>query len=242
MEKVSDTGARVQLEGAVLKGADFSDRSILQFTSVGSRLSDARFDRARIHVGSFGAGQAVSTYESCSFDDAVIYFGPGGYARFVGCSFHRARLTNWICHAVEVVNCVFDGRIETAVFNGTVPTRDRLVVGRDRNEFVDNDFSGAQLVDVAFRTGIDLARQRLPVGPDYFVVPRAREGLARARKAIGSWKQADRRGQALAHLSALEFESQGGQDQLFFRLSDYDSTDADVVRELAEMLRPKGVG
>ena len=35
-----------------------------------------------------------------------------------------------------------------------------------RNEIEDNDFSRAKLIDVAFRTGVDLTKQRLPSGPE----------------------------------------------------------------------------
>lgn len=147
MSGIEDTGSRLFLERYADRGLDLSGRSILQFTAVGSQLTGARFDGCYISHASFGGGRFMSTYKDCSFDDATISFGPGGLARFVRCSFLGARLANWFCHAVELVDCVFSGRIEAAYFNGTVSPNYRAIVGRERNEFTNNDFSRAELVE-----------------------------------------------------------------------------------------------
>ena len=41
---------------------------------------------------------------------------------------------------------------------------------RERNGFIGNDLSSADLVDVDFRGGIDLTKQILPSGPDYIYI------------------------------------------------------------------------
>jgi hypothetical protein len=233
MNTFEDTGSRLHLDGYVDSGLDLSGRSILQITSVGSHLDHARFDGVYISHASFGAGRSVSTYTDCSFDGATIYFGPGGFARFVRCTFRDARLANWLCHAVELVGCAFSGQIEGAVFNGTVPTPYSVIIGRDRNEFVDNDFSRATLVDVAFRTGIDLRRQRLPDGPDYVLITEAAKAITRAKERVAHWPDEPHQQAAVAFLKALEFEAQGGQRDLFLQLATYPNADRGLVMELA---------
>jgi hypothetical protein len=230
---IEDTGSRLLLDGYVDSGLDLSGRSILQFSAVGSQLTGAHFDRSYISDASFGGGRSVSTYSECSFNEATINFGSGGFARFVRCTFLGARLTNWYCFAVELVDCTFSGRIEGAFFNGTVPDRERQLIGRDRNDFFGNDFSETKLVDVGFRTGIDLAQQRLPSGPNYLLIRQAAEAIARGKGTIGQWSD-PRRARASAFLQALEFEAQGGQRDLFIQLDDYADLDPDLVLELAD--------
>ncbi|MEX2247854.1 MAG: hypothetical protein WEC75_14355 [Dehalococcoidia bacterium] len=131
----------VFLDHARLRGADFSGRELTYFGAHGSRLEACRFEDTRIESGSFGAGREMSEYVECSFDGARIWFVPGGYARFVRCSLRNAELYDWFCFAVEMVDCIFSGRIVKSVFNGTVPKDDRRAVRRERNEFHGNDFS-----------------------------------------------------------------------------------------------------
>jgi hypothetical protein len=76
------------------------------------------------------------------------------------------------------------GRMRRSFFNGTV--REELVeaLGRRSNEFRGNDFSGMDLLDVGFRTGIDLSLQRLPTGEQYVYLPEAERTLERAREQV----------------------------------------------------------
>jgi hypothetical protein len=82
---------RVVVSGERLESQDFSGRHLLQFSAEGARLERCAFDGAVIESASFSAGRVVSEYVGCSFDEAKIHMGPGGYARFVGCTFGAAR-------------------------------------------------------------------------------------------------------------------------------------------------------
>ncbi|HEX3828278.1 MAG TPA: hypothetical protein VHV82_13510 [Sporichthyaceae bacterium] len=101
---------------------------------------------------------------ACGFEGATLQMGPGGYARVRGLLVRERGHRNWICFAVELVGCTFSGRLRKVLFNGTVPPEKQDTARRAANRFEDNDFSRADLLDVGFRTGIDLTRQRLPVG------------------------------------------------------------------------------
>lgn len=47
-----------------------------------------------------------------------------------------------------------------------------------------HDFTDADLIDVGFRNGIDLTRQRLPTGDDYLYLPAAEATLAQAAAGL----------------------------------------------------------
>jgi hypothetical protein len=102
-----------------------------------------------------------------------------------------------------------------------VPERDRAWAGRARNEFYGNDFSAANLIDVTFRTGIDLTRQRLPAGENYIYLAEAGRALERARKELCAWQDIDLRAAALTMVKTLQEEVDAGQQQMFLRPDDY---------------------
>src|SRR5207249_3288798 len=116
-----DDHERIVLRHSQLRGEDFSGRTLVQFAAESARLELCRFDGIRIENASFGAGGAPSEYIDCTFDGARLRFGPGGYARFVRCSFRDVDIRDWFCFTVELVDCTFGGRMRRVVFNGTVP-------------------------------------------------------------------------------------------------------------------------
>jgi hypothetical protein len=213
--------ARVVLNRLQVRERDYSDRRILQFITIGSHLEKCCFDNVRIDTAQFGCGRQTSEFFDCTFNGARIVMGSGGLSRFVRCTFNNVELKQWICLAVELIDCTFSGRLQTAIFNGTVSNELRELAGRDHNEFRGNDFSAMDLVDVTFRTGIDLARQRLPRGPSYLYLPDAAEALGRGRSAVMTWQDPGLRRQALAIVDGLLEDVKGGQRQLLLRPKDY---------------------
>ena len=119
-------------------------------------------DRVQIQSAAFGSGRETSEFVDCTFNGARMNMAPGGFARFVRRSFRDVNIQDWACFTVEMIDCTFTGRLDTAIFNGTVPEDKRGIIGRASNEFHGNDFSAMNLIDVAFRTGIDLTKQVLP--------------------------------------------------------------------------------
>lgn len=225
---------RVVLSRQRLVSEDFTGRHLKQFSAEGSRLERCRFDGAVIGSGSFGAGRLVSEYVGCSFDRAKISMGPGGYARFVDCSFEDTLIESWFCFAVELVRCTFSGRLRKAVFNGTVPEDKRGVVGRSVNQFEANDFSRAKLVDCAFRTGIDLHGQRLPSGPEYTYLEDAAMAVRRARTIFNAWEDPEVKRDVRGVLVGIEEDVVAGQRQLLIRVDDYPRRARGSIRSLLE--------
>jgi hypothetical protein len=115
--------------------------------------------------------------------------------------------------------------------------------GRAGNEFHGNDFSAMDFRDVAFRTGIDLTKQILPSGEDYFYLPHAASAVAQAKSRIASWDNDEMRRAARAMIQGLEYELSGGQQQLLLRASDSYGISAiprKAVDELFALLREGG--
>lgn len=229
--QISDQ-ARVVLSNQQLAGEDFRGLKLLQFSAEGARLERCAFDGSVIESGSFGAGRVTSEYVDCSFSDAKIHMGPGGYARFVGCTFENVAIDNWYCFAVELVGCTFSGRLRKAVFNGCVPSEKRGVAGRAKNQFEGNDFSRAKLLDVAFRTGIDLSKQRLPSGPEYTYLADAPSAVRRARIAFNALTDPDVKKRVRGVLAVMEEDVAAGQDQLLIRIDDFPRASRSAIQEL----------
>jgi len=216
----------VVLDHARLYGADYSDRKLMQFASNGSRLECCHFNNMRIQSAAFGSGRETSEFIDCTFDGARMNMGPGGFARFVRCSFQNTDIRNWICFAVEMIDCRFSGRLCRAIFNGSVREDTRTMAGRAHNEFRGNDFSGMDLIDVSFRTGIDLTKQILPSGQDYLYLSDAISAVTEARSDIIGWKDLEMRRAAMVIIKGLEYNLGGGQKQLILRATNYYSISA----------------
>ena len=213
------------------RGVDYSGRILKQFGAVGCRFEHCRFDKMRIGDFSYGAGRETSQYIECTFDRLRFGHG-GGLARFVRCSFKDVDIRGWCSYKTEFIDCVFTGRLRTSIFYGTVPEEDRPWVGREKNEFQGNDFSGAELIDVAFRTGIDLERQRLPSGPDYLYIPDAPAAIERAKRGLADWMPGtELQREALILVEVYGDTVENGQNQLIIHIPDYLKGPAKTPRE-----------
>jgi len=241
-----DPADHLTYDHADVRDADLSGLDKESFTSIGSRFERCRFDRMRVRCVDFGSGTEVSEYIDCSFDRSRLTMGPSGFERFVRCSFRDVDLRNWDCYSVDLVDCVFTGRLRTVSFWGALPPsmgrndyeahvrwREKQGLGpppdavralmlRESNEFAGNDFSGADLVKVSFRGGVDLEAQRLPTGPDYLYLPDGRGTVDRAMAALDEYvADAALQPKVENFLNILGRSLDMGQRQLFLRESDF---------------------
>lgn len=237
----------VVLDHVRLTGEDFfPDRELMQFCVIGSRLERCRFDGFCMlkTYASFGAGTEQSEYIDCTFDGAKMYISPGGRERFVRCSFRNVDIREWLCTTTELIDCTFSGRLRKAIFHGTVPEKDGALLGRKRNEFHGNDFSGMDLINVDFRKGIDLTQQRLPSGPQYLYLPDAAASLARARSELVNWEGSPEACRVALQMVDNWLEDEvlkDGQQQLFLRPENYYGYSAlprEAIDKVFSLLRP----
>lgn len=214
---------------------------------IGCRFDRCRFDRISSDTAAFGAGTEVSEYVDCSFDGARLRSVSAGHSRFVRCSFQEVDLRGLGDDYLELVDCVFTGKLRSTVFWGAPPQPDgrqryeshvrflaragkpepvgyRELALRPANEFRGNDFSGAELVGVSFR-GIELAEQRLPTGDGYLYLPDAEAAIKRALEMIGDRPEGPQVEKFLR--GTLGREVSFGQRQLHLRQADFGSNGAD---------------
>jgi hypothetical protein len=209
--------------GQRLVGGDLSGRHLEYFCAIGSRFQQCSFRDVRFADAVWGAGRTQSEYTSCCFDEAKFRSVVPGNARFVNCSFRDVRIHELYGHDVELIGCVFSGRIDKGFLNGTrdpLGLRLRLLerlFGRKKNQISGNDFSQCELGDFAFRTGIDLGQQQLPTGPEYLHLPDVALAIRTGRAAIASWPKDETRRLASILLDLMEDDLRAGQTQQFFR-------------------------
>jgi uncharacterized protein YjbI with pentapeptide repeats len=173
----------VSLEGITAVNVDFSAQSYFDFNAEGCEFVDCDFSCVCVKWLPFADGGA--RFLRCRFEEARI--GDFGDVTLIGCDFTNADLNGWFTWEADVIDCRFAGRLEGIVFTATDPD------SRRRNEIRGNDFREADLVDVAFRDGVDLDAQLLPTGDEYLRIRDLPAALRQARKQVKRWERDDRR-------------------------------------------------
>jgi uncharacterized protein YjbI with pentapeptide repeats len=231
----------LRLEHVTEVGADYSGRHLTSLSVRGSRFERCRFDRVRAKGVAFSTGYDGSEYVDCSFDGARFPSVIAGFSRFVRCSFRDVDIKGLGDDYLELVDCVFTGKLRSSMFWGAPPQPEaekryqsslrffarealpepagyRELALRPSNEFHGNDFSGAELIDVSFR-GIDLTQQRLPTGDGYLYLPDAQAAINRALEMIGDRPEGPDVEKFLR--GTLGRELSFGQRQLHLRQADF---------------------
>ncbi|GAB3444385.1 hypothetical protein [Actinophytocola sediminis] len=226
-------GIFVDKHGLVIKDVSVVDANLSgykskRWTVVESRFERCRFENVRVDYFCFGAGKVMSEYIDCSFDGSRIRALGPGRARFVRCSFRDVRLTKWICKDAEFIDCVFTGVLREINFNAELYGQD---IGRDRNRYEGNDFSGATLINVAFMGGVDLFDQKLPQGDGYVFLEHAEPVVIAALDQAASWSESEEGDDVRASLETALDYVRGGQRQLL--MSGHAFTDRDGTKERA---------
>lgn len=135
---------------------------------------------------------------------------------------------------LELVNCVFSGRLTKGTFSGKVGELG-ADTGRERNEFRGNDFEGIELDDVSFSGGIDLTLQRLPTGRKYLYLTEPSPVVYEVYRKVLGWGDLEERRVALILMHILRKKLDSGQKQLFIPRSSFGS--GKVEDKVFEMLR-----
>jgi hypothetical protein len=206
------------IDSQELVGQDFSGRKLLQYCAISSKFDRCNFSKMIINDACFGGGDKDSEYVDCVFDGAKFTAITPGAARFVRCSFRGVVISNLICNRVEFVDCTFSGKLKVGIFNGAVPNVYWDDLGRKINKFYGNDFREMELLDVSFRSGIDLSSQVLPVGDQYLYLPSALEQVRNLKSNIPDSVSDEREGIERL-LRIMERHLSAGQDQLFLNIT-----------------------
>lgn len=196
----------VTFDRARLVNVDFSGTRFADFSAHGSEFescdfSGAVFERLSMGITRMGGRWDGTGWPQSVFRDCVFRrtrFAPFtffGNVRFERCVFDRSRLRDQTStFEAEFVDCVFRGRVRNINFWGR-PTDHQAALGRDRNDFTGNDFTGAELDYVAFHH-IDLQAQRLPGPPGYALLDRVSERVEAVLPLVERWPDARHREEA----------------------------------------------
>jgi uncharacterized protein YjbI with pentapeptide repeats len=220
-----NVGSRqVEFDGAHVVDVDLSGKTFESFRvreSIFERCDFRRF-RSTMTLPAFGIPAPKQTvYRECRFDGADLRRASVGEARFESCVFDGAKIERLFSTHAEFIDCHFAGKIVSSNFCGRAPevsTYVRRTPGRERrNEFRGNDFSKTDLIDAAFKFGIDISAQLWPQGPEYVRLDRLPERFARARKAIETWTSEPDREAGLEMLDLYSHYGYEEQQELFAR-------------------------
>jgi uncharacterized protein YjbI with pentapeptide repeats len=195
---VADGNLDVSFAHARMVDVDFSGLRFSHFLAHDSAFERCDFSRTAFDNALLGAtgygGQRwdeltwpATVYRECVFARTRLLPQTfWGNARFERCIFDGARLRDLTStHEAQFVDCAFRGKIRDVNFWGS-PTRHTAALDRDRNAFTGNDFTGAELIGVAFKH-IDLYAQRFPGMPGYAVLDRVDQRVTAALAAMNGW-------------------------------------------------------
>jgi hypothetical protein len=192
----------VEVVDAALLDCDLGRQRVPDFGAKGATFERCDFSRTRLG-GTLGYGKGA-IFRDCRFVGADLTRADPGIARFERCDFDRARLDGWFASQAEFVECRFSGRLRRMRFYGRVdPAELAGLIGRERNEFVGNDFEAADLTDVEFVGGINLRAQRLPNDPHYMFIDDLPQRLRLAERVISGWPAGKERAIALDEIAVL---------------------------------------
>jgi uncharacterized protein YjbI with pentapeptide repeats len=196
--EVPDGNLDVSFARASLVDVDFSRLRFSRFLAYDSVFERCDFTKTRFDELLLGAAGSdgmpghdpiwpVTLYRECVFAHTRPRRDtPFGNARFERCVFDDAGLRSLVSpYQAQFVECTFRGRIQNMQFWGK-PSYKAAVIGRDRNAFTGNDFTGAELVRVGFKY-VDLMAQRFPGLPDYAVLDRVDQRVEAALADMSGW-------------------------------------------------------
>jgi hypothetical protein len=224
---------QLALNGEVRTSERFENLRLDCISVIDSHLSHCTFSNIHARSVSLGGGLTQSTYADCVFEDCSWIFATVGNVRLSRCEFHRCRLSDLVGTKLEMVRCTFDQTsIRKGVFHGIQSSAVPGHPTRKRNEFSENDFSGADLIDVDFRGGIDLTRQRLPTGGGYLFVGDTCRALEVAKQLLSLPLSAVEMQRVQSEIFSLQRYCSSGQTTQLLRLSDWGALADEFKRRL----------
>ncbi len=119
------------------------------------------------------------TFENCVFEDCRVQEPDIGNGTFLRCHFAGGEWRTWFAFTETFISNTFECRLKKVIFHGRDVTMPRLL--RRRNKIVGNNFQNSDMIDCAFRAGVDLSRQTFPQNSQVLVVSDARAFVSRTQ-------------------------------------------------------------
>lgn len=207
--EVASLPGLVLLQHATIGDVDFGRAAFDRLAPSGCTFVECDFRHATLdrRLQPLFTARQRNVFRECRFDAVDLRSTDPGGSRFERCVFDGADLHGWNAVAAEFVDCHFAGRVEHVRFYARPwgPNATSFEPRRTVNEFRGNDLGDAELIDVAFLMGIDIAKQRWPASDDYIRLDRIHQRLTRGRAEILRWKDLEERGEALQMVQSLSF-------------------------------------
>lgn len=230
----------VLLQRATIADVDFARASFDKLAPSGCVFLRCDFRKATLdrRMAPLFKARRRNVFRECRFDGADLRAVEPGSSRFESCVFDGADLDGWNAQTAEFVDCHFAGRLARVRFYGKPWGQGAAEVDpkRTSNEFRGNDFGEAELVDVAFLMGIDVAQQRWPEGDDYVRLDRIHQRLTRGRTEIARWKDLTARSEALDMVRTLSFLYMQQNDVIARRADPETTTTPEIQRKVWDAL------
>lgn len=196
----------LMLSRVTVRDADFRRVTFDQFAPEGCTFEHCDFSGQTLdrRYQPLFSSRRQSIFRDCSFDGAELTGVRPGQARFERCSFADAKIDAWESFTAEFVDCTFAGRVHNVRFYGRPwgAHAEQLDPARKVNAFTGNDFRKADLMGVTFIHGVDIGKQRWPVGPQYVILDRIHQRIAKVRVGVLDWHDHKARQEALDMLQA----------------------------------------
>jgi hypothetical protein len=222
--------AMAVVESATLDRVDLSAQRFRGYLARGATFTGCSFAGTVWGGGVFGDVPQVE-YRDCDFTRADLHAAGPRFARFTGCRFSDADLTDWYAMCAEFVDCTFTGTLTGVKFSaepwGVARNTARKL--RKRNAFTGNDFTGAQLVDCTVAGGIDVDANRWPA--DHLIIRDAQRRIQAAAAALPPDERVLRPGAMSKRASRLAIFSMGA----YAMQRDLVLHPSDVGAELADL-------
>lgn len=123
-------------------------------------------------------------------------------------------------------DCIFSGKLQSCLFFGRDPDEHN----GPPNIFEANDFSEAEFINSDFRWGVDLTRQKLPVGYNVFYSPDATTTITSAQDRASEVIDDKTRKNVFNILEVLAEKIEYGQEQLFVAEKSFTNISWPVLR------------
>ncbi|HEY8532783.1 MAG TPA: hypothetical protein VIL44_02755 [Micromonospora sp.] len=222
-----------------LRGVRFTGTRLVSLAVIGgSTFTECDFRGITVEEVAFGASTQRCEYYGCVFDGARLGWVEPGVARFVRCSFRNVRVRTWRAGALDLIECTFSGRIDRGVIAGSVPPGQPIPAGCP-NHVDGNDFRDLVMPRLDFVGGVDLTRQRLPVGSDVLYLSDLDAALKAAEVAFPTCP-APLRPAVRRRLDRLRRLRAGGQQQAWLPARRFVGADPAAARWLTELWRREG--
>ena len=196
----------LMLSRVTVRDADFRRVTFDQFAPEGCTFEHCDFSGQTLdrRYQPLFSSRKQSIFRDCNFSNADLSAVRPGQARFERCNFSGARIDAWESFTAEFVDCTFGGRVVNVRFYGRPwgTGADRLDPMRAVNAFTGNDFRKADLVGVTFIHGVDVLKQRWPTGPQYVILDKIHQRIAKTRLGVLEWRDHKERQEALEMLQA----------------------------------------